>query len=103
MVKTKTKKLNRSNKSFVTSGRDTAVGEADGVYILKLAIYLILGAFWLRISFNGTQLPIPIGAIIGLFIIKYEKYRIDRKIEYAILLLSMFIGFWLPPGIEFVL
>ncbi|MDQ3123147.1 MAG: hypothetical protein M3Q14_00460 [bacterium] len=100
----KTKKSRRSRRVYTAPGR-TAVAsqETDGVYILKLAIYLIIGSLWLRITWGTTQLPIPAGAIVGLIVARSEKLGLDRKIEYAILLLSMFIGFWLPLGIEIVL
>jgi hypothetical protein len=73
--------------------------EQDGVYFLKLVLYMILGAFWLKIS-SGEQLqiPIPIGLLTGLVFIRHEHFQIDRKIEYAVLLISAFVGFWLPFG-----
>jgi len=74
--------------------------ELDSTYILKLVLYLIIGSQWLRIT-NGdvSQLPIPIGFIVGLLFASHEHFQIDRKIEYALLLVAMFIGFWLPLGV----
>ena len=74
--------------------------ELDNIYLLKMALYLVLGSIWLRIGLsNGSQIPIPVGFIAGLIIASHEKMKIDKKLEYAILLVAMFIGFWLPIGI----
>jgi ABC-type dipeptide/oligopeptide/nickel transport system permease component len=74
--------------------------EADSAYILKLVLYLIVGSLWLKISRpTGGQVPIPIGFIVGVLFAMHENFRIDRKIEYALLLVAMFVGFWLPIGI----
>ncbi len=78
--------------------------ELDSVYILKLALFLIIGSQWLYIADGSTpkQLPIPIGALIGLIFATHEHFRIDRKMEYAILIIAMFVGFWLPMGITII-
>lgn len=76
--------------------------EPDSIYFLKLVLYMILGAQWLRLTYTFT-LPIPIGLIVGLLFARTERFQIDRKIEYAVLLVATFIGFWLPLGIEIVL
>lgn len=75
--------------------------EQDSVYFLKLTLYLIVGSLWFKVSDGaGTfQLPIPVGLIIGLIFASHEHFQIDRKIEYAVLLLAAFIGFWAPFGI----
>ena len=95
-VKTKIRSKNSSRQALATQ-------EPDNIYILKLVLYLILGALWLRITFDTMTLPLPVGAIIGLFIARTERFGTDRKIEYAVLLISMFVGFWLPIGVELVL
>lgn len=108
MAKTKTK-TKKTVKTAAASKRTVArpvrvvSGDTDAVYILKLVLYLILGSQWLRLSFSGFTLPLPVGVIIGLLFAHAERYPIDRRIQYAILLLSMFIGFWLPIGLEIVL
>lgn len=78
--------------------------ELDTVYLLKIALFLILGSQWLYISSSDAtkQIPIPIGASLGLFFAMHEHFQIDRKIEYAIILLAMFIGFWLPTGLTII-
>ena len=75
--------------------------ELDSVYLLKLVMYLIVGAQWIRFtnSAGTTQLPIPVGLIIGLLFASHDHFRIDRKIEFAILLIAMFVGFWSQIGI----
>lgn len=73
--------------------------EDDGVFLLKIVLYLILGSLWLKISSGEElQIPIPIGLLTGLVFIKHEHFQIDRKIEYAVLLIACLVGFWLPFG-----
>lgn len=75
--------------------------ELDSVYILKLVMYLIIGAQWLKIvTVSGMQIPIPLGALLGLIFAAHDHFQLDRKIEYALLLVSMFIGFWVPLGLQ---
>jgi EamA domain-containing membrane protein RarD len=98
MVKT-VKVKNKSNTTKKVYYR-----ELDSIFILKMALYLILGSQWLYIISpdSSDQLSIPIGAIIAVLFAMHEHFKIDRKIEYAIILLAMFIGFWLPMGITLV-
>jgi hypothetical protein len=77
--------------------------EPDSVYFLKLVLYLIIGVQWFRISKGSITVPLPIGFIIGLLFARTDHFQIDRKIEYAILLVAMLIGFWLPIGFELIL
>ncbi len=73
--------------------------ELDSVFLLKLVLYLILGTFWVRINTSGFHLPIPVGLIIGMIFALKDRFSIDRKIELALLLVTMFISFWLPLGL----
>lgn len=74
--------------------------ETDQAYFLKLVLYLIVGSQWLRIeSLPDWSVPIPVGLLIGLFFASHDHFQIDRKIEYALLLLATFVGFWLPMGL----
>lgn len=78
--------------------------ELDTVYLLKLVMYLVLASQWLRIiSVSGNEIPIPIGFMLGLYFASHEHFQIDRKIEYAILIVVMFIAFWLPVGINILI
>lgn len=73
--------------------------EADSTYLLKLVMYLILGSLWAKISISDTsQLPLPVGFLVGLWFASKDHFQIDRKIEYAVLLVAMLVGFWLPIG-----
>lgn len=74
--------------------------ESDNAYLLKILVFLILGSLWIKATDGQTwQLPIPAGFIVGMLLASHEHFRIDRKIEYAVLLVAMLIGFWLPIGI----
>ncbi len=94
MVKSKTKRSKAASKPSTL--------EMDSLFIFKLVLFLILGSQWLYIidSTSTSQIPVPIGAIIGVAFAVHEHFKIDRKIEYAIMLLAMFVGFWLPMGIN---
>jgi len=78
--------------------------EKDSVYILKMILYHVIGIQWLRITLHsGMMIPIPIGFLIGLLFTSHEHFQIDRKIEYAVLLTAMVVGFWLPVGVTILL
>ncbi len=75
--------------------------EPDALYVLKIVLYLIVGSQWLKIETrSGAQIPIPYGALIGLIFAMHDHFRIDRKVEYAVLLVAMFVGFWVPIGLS---
>ena len=63
--------------------------ETNSAYFLKILLYFILGLIWVKI--NGRPL-IPLGLIIGLLFSTHEHFQIDRKIEYAVLLIATLIG-----------
>lgn len=74
--------------------------ENGSEYFLKLVVYLIIGSLWLRIEQLPTfSIPIPLGLILGLVLTTHETFQIDKKIEYAMLLIVSFVAFWLPLGI----
>ena len=74
--------------------------ELDSVYFLKLVLYLILGSLWVKLTRGESlQVPIPVGLFVGLLFAAHEHFKLDKKIEYALLLHSCFVGFWLPFGI----
>jgi hypothetical protein len=74
--------------------------ELDSVFMFKLVLYLILGSIWIKITRNDNiQIPIPIGLIVGIIFTAHEHFKIDRKIEYAVMLIAMLIGFWAPFGL----
>lgn len=90
MAKTKAKKAVKksTNDNF------------DGVYLLKLVLYLLLGSIWIKAS-NGEDIAIgiPIGLIIGLVFTLHEHFQIDRKIEYAVMIVAMLFGYFAPYGL----
>lgn len=78
--------------------------ERDSTYFLKLVIYVILGTLWLKfdtpvhigdVVVNG----LPLGLLIGLIFASHDHFQIDRKIEYAILLLMTIVSYFLPAGL----
>ncbi len=75
--------------------------ETDSAYFFKIVLYLIIGSQWLRLVDPELtkQIPIPLGFIIGMFFASHDHFKIDRKIEYALLTVGMFIGFWVQTGI----
>lgn len=75
--------------------------EFDGVFVLKLVLYVLLGSLWLKIHRADltTGVPIPIGLIAGLLFTSHEHFRIDRKIEYAVLILAALVGLIAPYGL----
>lgn len=92
-LKNKTK-LTRNQK------RPSITQEPDGLYILKLVVYTVFGALWVKLSHSETsQTPIPVGLLLGLVLASHDHIQLDRKVGYAVLLIAAFVGFWLPIGI----
>jgi hypothetical protein len=74
--------------------------ELDSAYLLKLVLYVIVGAQWIRFTQpSGSQIPIPIGLFIGIIFASHDHFQIDRKIEYAVIIVAALIGFWAEVGI----
>ncbi len=63
--------------------------EYDSVYFLKILLYLVLGTLW--VAWAGRRM-LPAGLILGILLVQHEKLQIDRKIEYAILLVGAVLG-----------
>ncbi len=82
------------------SAKKSSSYEPDSLFFLKLVVLLIVGSQWVFInSGDSWQIPIPFGFILGLVMVTHEHFQIDRKIEYAMLLIASFIAFWLPVGL----
>jgi hypothetical protein len=95
MAQAKTKK--KRSKSGRVKARPSQ--ELDSVYLLKLVLYLIVGSQWLRLTTNsGNSIPIPIGLLVGLAFAMHDHFQIDRKVEYALILVAMLIGFFAQTG-----
>lgn len=75
--------------------------EMDGVFLLKIVLFVILGSIWLKITGDGGEIaiPIPIGLIMGLLFTTHEYFRVDRKIEYAVLACAALFGYVAPYGL----
>jgi hypothetical protein len=87
-------------KTKRTSKKKYQTTELDGVYLLKMVLYLILGSQWLWIEQAwGNRIPVPVGLLVGLLFAMHDHFQIDRKIEYAVLLLAMFVGYTAGVGI----
>jgi len=71
--------------------KKTAVRESDNAYFLKVLIYFVLGMMWIKI--NGYMI-LPAGLIVGVIIAQHDHFAIDRKIEYAVLIVSSILGLW---------
>jgi len=78
--------------------------EKDSTYFLKLVIYIILGTFWLKFAspmhigdvvLNG----LPLGLFIGVVFASHDHFQIDRKVEYAVLIVMTILSYFLPAGI----
>ncbi len=63
--------------------------ESDFAFLVKAAVYLLLGLTWIAISNHRL---IPIGVILGFLFSKVDVFRIDRKIEYALLVVGALLG-----------
>jgi hypothetical protein len=80
------------------------ITEKDSTYFLKLVLYIVLGSFWLKF---GQPLVLggfiihgfPLGLVIGLLFASHDHFQVDRKIEYAILIIVTIITYFLPAGI----
>ena len=78
--------------------------ETDSAYFLKLVLYVVLGTFWLKFA-DPIQLGaflvngFPLGLILGLIFASHDHFQVDRKIEYAILIVMTILTYYLPAGI----
>lgn len=77
--------------------------ETDSAFFLKIILFLILGTFWIRLNDVNIgpfeHLSVPAGLLVGILFATHEHFQIDRKIEYAILLVVTIMSFYLPVGI----
>ncbi|MBP7820483.1 hypothetical protein KA025_00005 [Candidatus Saccharibacteria bacterium] len=71
--------------------------ELDGIYLLKIVMFFLLGCLWVNIGTN-PGLPVPIGLFIGIVFATHDHFKIDRKIEYVVLLMATVLSFIAPIG-----
>ena len=74
-----------------------------GTYVLKLAVYILAGALWMKVAYHNWQIPLPVGLLLGLVFASHEHFQIDRKIEYAALLVAALFGYFTFYGIYIAL
>jgi len=87
-----------------TNSKALQGSNADSVFFLKLVLYMVLGSMWVKVTHNNElSLPIPFGLAVGLLFAVHEHFQIDRKIEFAILLVAMLIGYFAPFGLYIAL
>ena len=77
--------------------------ETDGAYLLKIVLYVIIGAQWVHVSHGTSDFPLPVGLVVGMLFASHDHFQIDRKVEYAILLIATLVGFWTQAGIYITL
>jgi len=63
--------------------------ETDNVYFLKILIYFVMGTIWVK--YNGFVV-FPLGLALGVLIAQKDHFAIDRKVEYAVLIVSAVLG-----------
>ncbi|HEY6736602.1 MAG TPA: hypothetical protein VI322_02690 [Candidatus Saccharimonadia bacterium] len=73
------------------NAKRSAGRETDDAYFLKLLIYLVLGFIWIK---HDGYVIFPLGLVIGVIIAQKDHFAIDRKIEYAVLIISALIALW---------
>lgn len=78
--------------------------ESDSAYFLKLVLYVVMGSLWLKFNAPLQLGPlvlsgIPLGLFVGLIFASHDHFQVDRKIEYAVLIVATVMSFFLPAGI----
>ena len=64
---------------------------------MKLVLYFLLGSFWLRIAIGDDDyVGFPLGLAIGLVFASHEHFQVDRKIEYAVLVIATALSAYIP-------
>jgi hypothetical protein len=78
--------------------------ESDNTYFLKLVLYVVLGSFWIKFA-DPIMLgdivinALPIGLVLGLIFASHDHFQVDRKIEYAVLIIVTILSYFAPSGI----
>lgn len=69
--------------------KTTSANEPDSTYFLKIVLYAVLGMIWLQ--FDGKTI-FPVGALVAFALAQHEKFQIDRKVEYAVVLFAAIVA-----------
>lgn len=104
--KSRTYARNRSKSSelFNRKGRERCY-ENDAAFFLKLVIFIILSALWLRLEQPLILGPIaihavPVGLVVALLVmLRIETYQFNRKIWYVTLVLMAILTSFAPVGV----
>lgn len=91
-------------KKVKTNRQAYEAAEKDSAYILKIVLYIIFGSLWLKfgdaITIGSFVLNgLPMGLMVGLLFASHDHFQIDRKIEYALLIIVAIVTYFLPAGI----
>lgn len=70
--------------------------EKDGVYLLKIVLFFLLGCLW--VSVGNESVTIPVGLLFGFVLASHDHFQIDKKIEYVVLLFAAILSFLAPIG-----
>lgn len=78
--------------------------EKDSTYFLKIVLYILAGSLWIRfhepLQIGGiTLFGLPLGLALGLLFASHDHFQVDRKIEYALVIMVTILSFFLPIGI----
>lgn len=88
----------------ITPKKAVEAAESDSAYFLKIVLYIILGATWIKFAVPLQLGPLqlngaPVGMLFGVILASHDHFAIDRKVEYALLVMIMIITYFLPAGI----
>ena len=84
-----TSKTKRSLHNSAHSHPNPLRRETDNVYFLKILLYFVIGTIWIK--YNGWVI-FPVGLALGLLFVHSDHFAIDRKVEYAVLLVATLLG-----------
>lgn len=94
----------KSNELFSRKGYEKLY-ENDSAFFLKLVVFVVLSALWLRLS-SPIDLglfeiqAIPVGLLVALFLVlRLEKLQFNRKIWYTAIILMSILTSFTPVGI----
>lgn len=92
------------NRAVSRKGKEI-VSDTDASFFMKLVLFALLGMVWLRLS-TPLELPgmsfsaLPVGFVAAAIAVPYvEKFHFNRKIWYAVLLMTAFVSFTQPVGL----
>lgn len=77
--------------------KNKKTSEPDSVYFLKLVLYFLLGCLWVQIG-GENGIALPVGLALGLIFASHDHFKIDRKVELAVLLVATILSYIAPIG-----